>query len=97
MERERVKNREREREGTSTVFHRFLRRFTALLFRTRGTSHAKWLLFDIDSSLRESALKNRRWQIYSWVKKERYTERERGREGKERKRETERKREGEKK
>lgn len=39
-------------EGESVVFHRFLRRCTALLFSTRGTSPAEWLLFDIDSSLR---------------------------------------------
>lgn len=37
----------------SVVFHSFLPWCTALLFCTRGTSHAEWVLFDIDSSLRE--------------------------------------------
>lgn len=35
------------------MFHSFSPWCTALLFRTKGTSHAEWVLFDIDSSLRE--------------------------------------------
>lgn len=35
------------------LFHSFLPWCTALLFCTKGTSHAEWVLFDIDSSLRE--------------------------------------------